>query len=143
MTLLFSSTPIFKLSSSSFVPSEFLLNLPFPPHSLCQDSGSVTRHPMPELLRQPHILFPVSCLSLPVNTASYFLVLSVTQSKRAFFALTPFLLSTLISHDFLEHTFSPRQIHILIVPKRASSIVSSCPFCAVLFTWSAPFFILH
>lgn len=49
--------PHFQSVTNSFVSLEFLLNLPFPPHSLCYDSRTVTHHLTHELQR-PHILFP-------------------------------------------------------------------------------------
>ena len=135
MTLLSSSTPIFILSLSSFVSSEFLLNLPFPPHSLWQDSCPVTHYITPELLWQPRILFPVSCLSLPVNTASYFLLFSVTQSKTDLLCSDP-----LPPYQGLSHMIS---WNTPLAPDRSAS---SSPL-ALSVRFSLPgvpwFFILH
>lgn len=79
----------------------------------------------------------LACLSPPGNAASYFLLFSVTQSKKDLQCsdlLPPY---PGLSHWFPGINFSPRQILLLIVPESTSSFVSFCPFCAVLFTWDA------
>lgn len=104
--------PHFQSVINSFVSSEFLLNLPFPPHYLCSDSRAVTHHLTHELPQLPHMLFP------SVNTSSYFLVFSVTKSKKDLLCHglpLPLQLSRLISHNFLEHSFSSRQIHLIVL----------------------------
>ena len=85
----------------------------------------------------------VSCvLSLPSSYhCQLFLVFSVTQSKKDLLCSNP-----LPPYPGLAHTISwdtPRQIPLFLVPESALSIVSSCPSCAALFTWSALLFVLH
>lgn len=99
--------PHFQSLIKFFCSSEFPLNLPFPSHSLCHGSSAVTPHFMPKFLQWPQILFPLSCISLPINTISYFAVFSVTKSKKDLCALAPSYSSRLVSHNFLECTLAP------------------------------------
>lgn len=85
------------------------LKFAFLSHSLCHGSSAVTPHFMPKFLPWPQILFPVSRVSLPVNTISYFAVFSVTKSKKDLLWRTkaPSYSSRLVSHNFLECTLAP------------------------------------